>query len=501
MQNLAKVRSRAGESLQAPRVLIEAHISAGLPSFVVVGLPEAAVRESKERVRSSIINSGFKFPAGRITISLAPADLPKSGGRYDLPIALSILIASKQVTPNIDIDNFEWYAELNLSGNINAVSGLFPAILQAQKSQKSVVISAKSEQNLAIIKGIDIFLATTLIEVCEFVVGYKSLKKLQYMQASTQQHTIDLAEVKGQFLAKRALEIAASGGHNLLLSGTPGSGKTMLAERICTILPAMNFEQQLEVMAIYSIAGKDAMGKSIADSNHRPFRSPHHLSSAVSLVGGGANPKPGEISLAHNGVLFLDELPEFSRSVLEVLRQPLESGVIHISRAKNQVEYPANFQLIAAQNPCPCGYYGDGTNKCHCTSEQITRYKNKISGPFLDRIDMRLSVAPLTQTEILSSDEVPESSKDIAKRVLQAYQIQMQRSGKLNSNLTTSEVEKVVQLDDQQKQLLANAIEKLELSTRAYIKVLKVARTIADLDDSQIVQNQHILEALSYQKQ
>lgn len=496
MKNLAQMYSRAGELLSAPSVLIEAHISAGLPSFNIVGLPEAAVRESKERVRSSIINSHFKFPAGRITISLAPADLPKSGGRYDLPIALSILIASEQITPKRNLDEFELYGELSLSGKLNPITGLFPAIIQAQKSQKSVIIPSDSENNLAIIEDITIFTASSLIKVCEFLAGYNELTTLQYIEPTATTHALDLSEVKGQFLAKRALEIAASGGHNLLFSGNPGSGKTMLAERISSILPKLSLDKKLEVMAIYSIAGK-----TLDNFNERVFRNPHHLSSAVAMVGGGAHPKPGEISLAHNGVLFLDELPEFSRSVLEVLRQPLESGIINISRAKNQVSYPANFQLIAAQNPCPCGYYGDGTNKCHCTIEQIHRYQGKISGPFLDRIDMRLRVASLSKTEILSSDETPEPSKQVAQRVLRAYQTQIQRNGKLNSDLTSSEIEQLVQLNTSQKQLLANAIEKLDLSTRAYIKVLKVSRTIADLANATNVENKHLLEALSYQKQ
>jgi magnesium chelatase family protein len=496
MKNFAKIYSRAGVGLDSPSVVIEAHISSGLPAFAIVGLPEAAVRESKERVRSSIINSNFKFPNGRITISLTPADLPKSGGRYDLPIAVAILIASEQITSVKDLSDFEFYGELSLSGDLNSVNGLFPSILQAKKHQKSVIIPIGSDSNLAIIKGVDILTASSLTSVCEFLSGFNELQILEYFEPKKAKNLLDLSEVKGQFLAKRALEVAASGGHNLLLSGTPGSGKTMLAERINTIMPELEFDEKLEVMAVYSVAGK-----SVENLESRAFRAPHHLSSAVSLVGGGADPKPGEISLAHNGVLFLDELPEFSRSVLEVLRQPLESGFINISRAKNQVCYPANFQLIAAQNPCPCGYFGDGTNKCHCTSEQITKYQNKVSGPFLDRIDMRLTVSTLSKTEILSGgDKKSESSEIVAKRVLKAYQKQIARSGKTNSELSGAELEKVVIITDKQKQILANAIDKLNLSTRAYIKVLKVARTIADLDDNNEVLDKHFIEALSYQR-
>ena len=494
--NLAKIYSRAGVGLDAPRVTIEAHISSGLPTFVVVGLPETTVKESKERVRSAIINSNFKFPSGRITISLAPANLPKKGGRYDLPIAISILIASGQITLTKDIQNIEFYGELGLDGLLNPIDGLFPSVLQASYQNNEVIIPSFSDKKLAIIKSININLANNLLEVCSFLSSNASLPLLQKYIAPVIEYKVDLTEVKGQFLAKRALEIAASGGHNLLFFGTPGAGKTMLAERMTTIMPPLEFSQSLEVMAVYSVANKN-FDLSIGQ---RPFRSPHHLASAVALVGGGANPKPGEISLAHHGILFLDEFPEFSRTVLEVLRQPLESGIVNISRAKRQVSYPANFQLIAAQNPCPCGYFGDNSNRCHCTSEQITKYKNKVSGPLLDRIDLKLNIQAVDKKEILTNNTSSESSKQVRDRVIKAYNIQIQRQGKFNSSLSGKELESIVQLNQSQKQIMADYIDKLNLSARAFVKVLKVARTVADLDNSKGILDAHLFEALSYQR-
>ena len=494
MKNFAKTHSRAGSGLKAPEVTIQSHISSGLPAFTVVGLLETSVRESKERVRSSIINSNFKFPRGRITVSLAPANLPKKGGRYDLSVAISILIASGQIPDNVD--NVEFYGELGLDGLLSPVDKLFPSILQSAKLNKTIIIPKGSDVNLSLIKG-NILTASSLLEVCGFIADNNKLLPLEYQEIPQIKNNKDLSEVKGQFLAKRALEIAACGRHNLLFSGTPGSGKTMLAERITTIMPDLSFEQKLEVMAIYSIANQE-----FKDCENIVFRAPHHLSSAVSLVGGGADPKPGEVSLAHNGVLFLDELPEFSRSVLEVLRQPLESKTINISRAKTQVSYPANFQLIAAQNPCPCGYYGDKSNRCHCTFEQIYRYKNKISGPFLDRIDMRLKISALTKQEILFDNPTQniENSTTIKARVIKAYNTQIYRQGVVNSELNIAKLDEIIPLTNSQKNMLASAIDKLNLSTRAYHKVLKVARTIADLDNMTNVADKHLIEALSYQR-
>ncbi len=497
--NLSKVFTRAEVGLNAPKIAIETHISRGLPSFNIVGLPETVVRESKERVRSAIINANFKFPVGRITISLTPANLPKVGARYDLPIAIGILLAAKQIKTDKNLNKIEFYGELSLYGAINAVSGLFAAALSANKiNNNSIIVPTASDTKLAIIKDINILTASSILEVCDFLVNNKILSKLIYVKKTdTRYIKKDFAEVKGQMMAKRALEVAAAGGHNLLLIGTPGAGKTMLAERFVSIMPPMTFTEMLEVTAIYSVVSK----KFIIDDNMRAFRSPHHLSSAVALIGGGLNPQPGEISLAHNGVLFLDELLEFPRYVLEVLRQPMESGVINISRAKYQVEYPANFQLIAAMNPCPCGYYGDGTSKCHCTADQIDRYKNKISGPLLDRIDIVLSVPPLPKKVLLDqTDTSAEPSKTIRERVLKAHNIQLKRQGKTNDKLTPDKIDKLIPLNKDNKHLLEMAIDKFHLSARAYHRILKVARTIADLDNSDSVNTQHLTEAISYRR-
>ena len=498
MSHLAKVFTRASTGLDAPVVTIEVHISGGLPGFSIVGLPEGAVKESKDRVRSALINSNFKLPRGRITVSLAPANLPKRGGRYDLPIALGVLLASGQIKPSVDVNQFEFYGELGLDGLLHTTEGLLPAIIEAHNAKHNIVIPIDDFEQCALVEQAKIFPARHLLQVCEFLSGIGEPENYPISVDHQVTYTKDYSQVKGQYQAKRALEVAASGGHNILLRGTPGSGKTMLAERLPSIMPPLSCEKALQKASIYSVAGK------MLDNTQvyiRAFRSPHHSSSAVSLVGGGSIPKPGEISLAHEGVLFLDELPEFPRHVLETLRQPLESGEVHVSRAQQQVTFPANFQLIAAMNPCPCGYFGDGTSKCHCTEDQISKYHVKISGPLLDRIDMVLEVPPLPKEVMLSQkNEQIESSETIRARVLDCYNMQINRQGKLNDRLNPDEVDDLIVLNKDNRQLLESVIDKLHLSARAYHRILKVARTIADLDHAQAVEQRHLIEAIGYRR-
>lgn len=489
--SFAQIFTRSVVGLNAPSVMVEVHLSQGLPSITIVGLPEASVRESKDRVRSAIINSGFQFPNRKLTINLAPADLPKDGARLDLPIAIGILVASDQIDDS-KVKDVEFIGELALNGELRPVFGAL-AVARAIKNSNHTLIAPKDNAQEAVkVQGIDVLQAGNLKQVCQHLNGEQNLPyaefKASYQVASKQP---DLADVKGQYQARRALEICASGGHSLLFCGSPGSGKTLMASRLPSILPPLTDNQALEVASIYSIANV------AYDFGTRPFRQVHHTTSAVALVGGGSNPKPGEISLANFGVLFLDEMPEFDRKVLEVLRQPIENKQIIISRANHQTSFPANFQLIGAMNPCPCGYYGDKSGRCNCRPEQVRRYQEKLSGPLLDRIDLFVTVPNLPMND-LQSAKTGESSAVVRERVIQAYQIQQNRQGKPNAELTPVELEQFAKLGEQQRNLLAMAGQRLNLSARGYHRVLRVARTIADLAGGENIDNSHLTEALSY---
>ncbi|MEN8207040.1 MAG: YifB family Mg chelatase-like AAA ATPase [Pseudomonadota bacterium] len=493
--SLAILYSRACVGMDAPLVTVEVHLSNGLPSLSIVGLPETAVKESKDRVRGAILNSQFEFPARRITINLAPADLPKEGGRFDLAIALGILAASRQI-PDGELQDYEFAGELALSGELRAVQGILPMTLQTCKAQRTLVIASGNIDEATLVKDASIIAGKQLLTITAHLMQHKRLDNETTTHVLTPVNNVpDLADVRGQHYARRALEIAAAGNHSLLMLGPPGTGKSLLASRLPGILPEMNEAEALEAAALTSISG---IPIDVQRWKRRTFRAPHHTASAVSLVGGGSNPRPGEISLAHHGVLFLDELPEFDRKVLEVLREPLESGHIMISRAARHAEFPAQFQLIAAMNPCKCGYLGDPSGRCHCTGEQVQRYRNKISGPLLDRIDMHVEVPRLSFAEM--NGHKGECSAVVRERVVQARNIQLQRNNTLNSQLTHQKIDEVCALKKTDQMLLQKAIEKLQLSARAYHRILKLARTIADMDLVENIKTQHLTEAVNYRK-
>lgn len=494
--SLAVVYSRALAGMSAPQVTVETHLANGLPSFAIVGLPEAEVKESKDRVRAALQTAQFEFPARRITVNLAPADLPKESGRYDLPIAIGILAASGQI-PSSQLGEYEFAGELALTGELRPIHGALAMALHIQRASggksRSFVLPSENAAEAALVKDACILPARSLLEVCAHLSGRQALSPYQATWQIPQTSYSDLSEVKGQSVPKRALEIAAAGGHSLLMMGPPGTGKSMLASRFPGILPEMSEDEAIESAAVLSLGNLYSAEK----WRQRPYRSPHHTASAVALVGGGTNPRPGEISLAHKGVLFLDELPEFDRRVLEVLREPLEAGRIMISRAARQVEFPAEFQLLAAMNPCPCGYSGHYNNKCRCTPDQIQRYRAKISGPLLDRIDLHVEVPALKEEELTGKGS-GETSASIRSRAEEARQRQLQRQGKANHLLTNAEIERLCQPCKAGMDLLRQAISQLNLSARAYHRILKVARTIADLGGHGEISSAHVAEAVQY---
>jgi magnesium chelatase family protein len=494
--SLAVVFSRAQLGMQAPLVTIEVHLSAGLPAFNIVGLPEKAVKESRDRVRSALLTNGFALPVSRITVNLAPADLPKQGGRFDLPIALGLLAAQKLLEPEC-LKNSEFAGELGLDGELRAIGGALSFAVATQRDGRSLFIPYANAREVSLVDAREFYAVNHLVELVAHLTRSQVLHPIQrsdkHIPAGDANDCGDMADVRAQTAAKFALEIAACGRHHVLMSGSPGSGKSMLARRLPGILPPMSLQQSLQTAMIQSVSSSDFSSSLWLQ---RPFRAPHHSASVAALVGGGSDPKPGEISLAHQGVLFMDELPEFSRNVLESLREPLESKRVLISRAARQVVFPADFLWVAAMNPCPCGYYLDRERECRCTADQVQRYQNKLSGPLLDRIDIRIDVERVSVIELMQCKESAEGSTNIRQRVIKTRKRQLQRQNKLNSALSSHEVQAACCLSTPAEQYLNEAAEQLQLSARAYFRVLRLARTLADHQDKNEVSTAHLAQAL-----
>jgi magnesium chelatase family protein len=494
---IAVVRSRALAGVHAPVVTVEVHLAGGLPGVRLVGLPEAEVREARDRVRAALQNAQFEFPARKITVNLAPADLPKESGRFDLPIALGILAATGQI-PAAALDPYEFAGELALTGELRAIRGALAMVLSARRDGRAFVLPATSAAEASLVRDAIVYPANSLLAVCAHVTGREQLPAMTAGPAVASGSGPDLSDVRGQAQAKRALEIAAAGRHSVLFVGPPGTGKSMLAQRLPSLLPPLPEDEALESAALASLAGRFAPER----WRERPYRAPHHTASAVALVGGGSNPRPGEISLAHHGVLFLDELPEWDRRVLEVLREPLESGVINISRAARQSTYPAQFQLVAAMNPCPCGWLGHASDRCRCGADQIARYRGRVSGPLIDRLDLAIEVPSVSAEALAMSCAQPagESSAQVRVRVVAAHKLQRTRQDKPNARLTAPEVAMHCRPEPAAETLLGKAMTRMSLSARAYHRIVKVARTIADLAGSATITTTHMAEAIQLRR-